>query len=236
MGEDCLLAVKQLLSEIYNGVEEPDGLYGVPLGRHTRQVLLQRLQHEKDWSQAFNYRGAEFESGSEYQNAVAVAESLQALGLNKLAASFLQEVSSGNSVIPMDLAWRTQQWDVPIDSGHSDPNQSEVYRAMRAVHLLREPEQAWNIARLALQDTMKRFAETNVEDLAGIRRMARTLLCLREVDLWYSTYLPLMDKERFLDPLWEDFTSLPANIESVILTWSVDTVYACTSSLDHMRF
>lgn len=176
-------------------------------------MLLQRLKHEDDWTQSFNYRAAEYESRSGVAVALNVAGNMQHLGFNYLAASFAQEASGENNPLPLDLAWRTRHWDVPIDQRNGGSNDADVYQAIRSVHLTRDPEQASAIARSALQSTLMRFAGMNIEDQAGVQQAARSLLCLREVNLWHSTFLPLLASGRYKDPLWETFAALPKNLE-----------------------
>jgi ataxia telangiectasia mutated family protein len=212
---NCL--VVQLLYEIYDSVEEPDGFYGVPLAGDARSAVLKRLHHEEDWTQAFSYHGASFEISDARNGALPlVARSLRAFGFDTLAGTLLREVANDGGHMPLDLAWRTRQWDVPVEalvnSAAERPGAS-VYRTLRSVHHARDTSQAWSVARTALSEAFNTFGSIGVEDMAGIRQGLRTLLCLREVDLWFADLLPLVHLEDFAHDKWRAFRTLPANME-----------------------
>jgi ataxia telangiectasia mutated family protein len=205
------------LYEIYDSVEDPDGFYGVPLAGDTKSAVLRRLHHEEDWAQAFNYHGAAFEMAQERdQSLPLVAKSLRAFGFDSLASTLLREVSNDASHMPLDLAWRTRQWDVPIVTAEKTTMSgigTEVFRTLRSVHHARDSSQAWTTAKKSLSKSFVKFGSIGIEDMAGIRTSVRSLLSLREVDLWFSDLLPLVQFDDFDNHKWAAFRTLPGNME-----------------------
>ena len=203
--------------DIYDGVEEPDGFYGVPLAGDARSAVLKRLHHEEDWTQAFSYHGASFEIGSTRNGAVPlVARSLRAFGFETLAGTLLRDVASDGGHIPLDLAWRTRQWDIPMEALADFTSQklgASVYRTLRSVHHARDANHAWSVTRAALSEAFEIFGGIGIEDMAGIRYGVKTLLCLREVDLWFADLFPLVQLDDFGHDKWRAFKTLPANME-----------------------
>jgi len=164
--------------------------------------------------QAFNYHGASYEvSGDRSQVLPLVARSLRSFGFDALASTLLREVDGGLGHMPYDLAWRTRQWDVPIAINFGSSAGVEVFKTLRSVHHTRDASLAWDVARKSLYAAFKDFGRVGMEDMAGIRAGIRSLLCLREVDLWFSDLLPLVQLDDFEDRKWTAFRTLPENME-----------------------
>jgi ataxia telangiectasia mutated family protein len=184
------------------------------LAGDARSAVLQRLHHEEDWTQAFSYHGASYEVSSDRsENLPLVARSLRSFGFDALASTLLREVSGGLGHIPYDLAWRTRQWDVPIASTIRSGIGVEVFRTLRSVHHARNASQAWDVAKKSLHASFADFGTIGMENMAGIRAGIRSLLCLREVDLWFSDLQPLVQLDDFEDRKWAAFRTLPENME-----------------------
>jgi ataxia telangiectasia mutated family protein len=141
-----------------------------------------------------------------------VGRSLQAIGYNRLALALLKDHQ--DLPISMDLAWRTQSWDVPEPQDPSVP-ESQVFRALRAVHRQRDQPAALNIVKENLTQATSLLGHASIENMEKVGSAWRQCLCLREVQHWYDTYQPLVNDGRWEDPKWQRILWTPAHLECV---------------------
>jgi hypothetical protein len=81
------------------------------------------------------------------------------------------------------------------------------------VHHARDPAQAREVLRIALRSSFNKLGQISIEDMAGIRAVTQTLLCLREVDNWYSDLSQCIEVEDFSSVKWQMFRNVPQNME-----------------------
>lgn len=201
--------ISTLLYDVYSNVEDPDGFYGI-VNPDLRGSLVQRLHHEGEWQRAFELHAADFESmatttssivqsGAAAHQAGEVDVSLHAMGFHRLASVLGQPQRSAkrgheatkNEDISYDLAWRTGAWDLPSDEKHVPGTGRSVFAALRALHRERDPARADEQISLALATELSGLHELGIEATAGVRRVGRDLLSLREIRRWreaVSTY------------------------------------------------
>jgi ataxia telangiectasia mutated family protein len=210
------VTTEQILSSIYNCIDEPDGFYGIK-SKDLTNFLLRRFQHEKQWDRAFQFNGANYEAGGfTPQRAEGILASLHSFGFDNLALSTLQSISpSYTSDMSYTLAWRTETWDLP-DGLNSHVQDTALYDALRAIHRERDPATVDNIVRLSLTSEMVRLKERGAEDLRGIRLSVRNLISLAQVRRWRHQQVQSYLTTRSLqtnDEVWSDFCRTYPDIE-----------------------
>src|SRR4051794_40827467 len=119
----------QLLYDIYSHISDPDGFYGIPLAEDVGESLVRRLHHEQQWTDAFAVHAADFESSGNGHQMASVGQALQAIGYNQLALALLKD--HHELPISMNLAWRTQSWDIPEPQDPSIP-EARIFISLRA--------------------------------------------------------------------------------------------------------
>ncbi len=112
----------------------------------------------------------------------------------------------------MDLAWRTQSWDLP-DHEDSDVHGVYVYKALRAVH--RQRDRAVTVATIetCLSKAAAVLGQAKLEDMEDVSAAWKQVLCLREVQNWYDVYQPLVDEAEWNDVTWRGFVKTPPHLE-----------------------
>ncbi|EMD39153.1 hypothetical protein CERSUDRAFT_93196 [Gelatoporia subvermispora B] len=177
---------EDILFEIFSHIDEPDGFYGVKTN-DLRRFLVRRLHHEGQWEKAFRLHGAAFEvSTSERSDAGGLVHSLHAFGFDHLAMSTLSNApasAASNLSLTYHMAWRTGSWDLP---GRPEERNSgaSLYRVMRAIHRERSESAINTIVHDVLLDEMDYLRSLGNENMAEIREVSRTLMCLQQVKRW----------------------------------------------------
>lgn len=205
---------ERMLYEVYSHIDEPDGFYAIP-SRDTKQYLVRKFHHERNWENAFKFHGAAYEATpTDMTASQGILESLHAFGFDRLALS-MGESSRLDSALDVDyaLAWRTGTWDLPLRQS-SDLPSATLYGVLRAVHRGRDPLVTDNALRMAIRVEMERLRVAGDENMAEIRRSTQSLLCLREVKYWRKDRIQSALQLRSLSSNdWETFRQLPAAFE-----------------------
>jgi len=208
-----------LLYKIYNNIDEPDGFYGIPLEKHVKNSLLQRFEHESNWSLAFKYYGADLEAnGASLAQLPQLTRSLQAFGMDKLAMMLFQSSSTSNLghpqvLLPYSLGWRTESWDLPTATFLPDSADRSVYTALRAVHRSRDLAETQRTIGVTEREEVFAIRAFSLEDVHGLRKKMKELLSLREVDRWCSIWLPLVNEGNLNIHEYRTFLEVPTFTE-----------------------
>jgi ataxia telangiectasia mutated family protein len=188
----------RILYEIYANIEDPDGFYGIK-SHDVRSSLVRRFHHEKQWDRAFAFHGADaryggFSTGDQASSVTGVLQSLHSFGFDSMAMSFFDNTRStknGQRTMPtelgLDLAWRTGNWDLPIDLSASTIAQasgSSLYAALKAIHRERDPGVVQETIRSTIVSELSRMHSLGIESMTDLREVKTTLLCLREIERW----------------------------------------------------
>lgn len=200
----------QLLYAIYSHVGDPDGFYGIPPTTDIGEALIRRLHHEHQWNEAFAIHAANLESSRDDHQLGPIGRTLQANGYNQLALTVLAKAPE--TPVSMDLAWRTQSWDLP-DHEDSDIHAVYVYKALRAVHRQRDRAIAVATVDTCLSKASAILGQAKLEDMEDVAAAWRQVLCLREVQNWYDVYQPLADEQKWGDELWKGLVKAPVHLE-----------------------
>jgi ataxia telangiectasia mutated family protein len=191
-------SARQLLYEIYEHVDDPDGFYGIQ-SDDFKETLIRRYHHEERWTRAFKIHAADFESsmpGSALPSSaatVSIVESLAASGFHRLALSVLRPASasggigegvSSNNGLPYELAWRTQQWDIPLERNAQTTSAASLFSALRAIHRERDESTAMEALDASIVGEMRKAATVSADLPMPNREALATLLSLREVRMW----------------------------------------------------
>jgi ataxia telangiectasia mutated family protein len=213
---------ENILFEIYSHVEEPDGFYGIKT-QDLHHFLLKRFHHEHQWEKAFKFHGAALEARSQGGvDTEGVLHSLYSFGFDTLALSVQQNVfdasnlGAASSNMVYHLGWRTETWDLP-DQASTSGSGTSLYNSLRAVFRERDPQVVDSIARKALSDEMERLRALGDEDLAGIREVARNVMCLSQVNSLRHDLQECL-KSGMLDfNLWSKFGEIDGDFEYAYL-------------------
>jgi ataxia telangiectasia mutated family protein len=176
---------------IYSHIEEPDGFYGIK-SKDLLQFLVRRFRHENEWDKAFRFHGAALEAGwTETSAEDGMRSSLHAFGFNRLAMNALQHGGSQDDEadsrprLNYELGWRTATWDLPDAPGAADDSAS-LYFAMRSVHRERNGDAIQSAIQTAFMTEMSRLRELGNENVAGVRQVVRSMMCIQQVAEWHS--------------------------------------------------
>ncbi|KAK0488952.1 hypothetical protein IW261DRAFT_1547949 [Armillaria novae-zelandiae] len=212
LGEDAL--VEQVMYHIYSNIDEPDGFYGIkPLD--LRKFLINGFHHENQWDKAFRFHGAALEAGSkDPRDMEGLLQSIHAFGFSHLANKTSQNFFGDMSTcLNYQLGWRTETWDLP-EREQEQSSDSSLYFALRAIHVQRDRDVGHDFVRRAMFREMERLRNLGSENVAQIREVIQTLVCLYQIS--QSTYEPfptlVMSKNTDVRA-WEAFTRVEAGIE-----------------------
>lgn len=174
-------AREQIMYDIYSHIQEPDGFYGIK-SRDIQGFLLRRLQHEKQWTKALQFHGANYEGGNKPSHP-AIVQSLHAFGFDNLAVSVAGNESSS---LGYQLGWRTENWDLP-NVAPGEQHGSSLYLALRAIHRERDPGRIRTTLRSSLRYEMSRLRQAGNEDMTEIEDGVQTVICLGEIFRWIES-------------------------------------------------
>lgn len=139
---DAEVIPPSLLLEIFENIDDPDSYYGVEQPSDLASVL-KKFEYERDGWKSLSLRGAHLESNirlgerSDDQR-LGVADSLNTLGMNGLAYSFIMDASVDSTADEASekmfrSAWKLEQWDLPCPETSTTPA-SRVYRTLQTVN------------------------------------------------------------------------------------------------------
>lgn len=206
--------VERMLYEVYRHIDEPDGFYAIP-SRDTKQYLVRKFHHERNWDNAFQFHGAAYQAApTDSIASQGILETLHAFGFDRLAMS-LGESSHSDSALDVDyaLAWRTGTWDLPLRQSPDLPS-ATIYGVLRMVHRGRDPIVTDTALRMATRIEMERLRAAGDENVAEIRRSTQSLLCLREVKYWRKDRIQSsLQLRNLVNNDWESFRQLPVGFE-----------------------
>lgn len=211
---------EQILFDIYSHIDEPDGFYGIKTD-DLQNFLLRRFHHEQQWDKAFQFHGAAHEAGdSELRGPTGILESLHSFGFNKLAISTLQSLGDGpsasqSSEMEYRLGWRTGTWDLPNPVNYESSG-STLYVALRAIHRGRDTGVIDGIISKSLSDELRRLRSLGNENLAEIRQVTQSLMCLAQIRRWRSKEIQDSLSASIIDideKQWVDFCFTQTNFE-----------------------
>ena len=186
---------ESILFEIYSHIEEPDGFYGIK-SHDVARFLVRRFRHENEWDKAFRFDGAALESAPINSPTLpghnaGVVQALHATGLDNLAVAIQQRATSDSRLslsnsTDVELAWRTENWDLPVSSQDATPGVS-LFCALRAVHREGDRETSERIVQDSIRQEIGCLRGLTNESMTDVRSSVRRLLCLREVKEWNSS-------------------------------------------------
>ncbi|KZP09916.1 hypothetical protein FIBSPDRAFT_922456 [Athelia psychrophila] len=230
--------VEQIMFDIYNHIDEPDGFYGIQT-TDLRQFLTKRLHHEHQWEKALRFHGAAIEASStNTHDSNGLLDSFHAFGFNQLAMETLQGswMGMGNassSAMSYKLGWRTDTWDLPDQHG-TESRAASIYVALRAVHRERDPHMIDSIIWRALSGEMARLRTLGSENLTEIREVTRNLMCLNEVTQWrMASTQNLISAKRIDLSEWTDFVKMGPDFEFTDLEHIMATRMSLLRSVRH---
>lgn len=215
--------VSNLLFEIYAHVEDPDSFYGVPT-RDVRRTVLQRSNHEGDWQKVFRIHSAEYESELASRSAASIADhsayrgigaSLHQMGYNRMASLVSASGSAGSHLqheVDYDVAWRTEDWSLPIPSNVEPGTGVSVLSALRALHRDKDAATAAATIEAALSAELQGLMGTGIEAISQARRVSRSLLCVRQAELCHALTQSSSSTSALLDKISE-WPTLPRTFD-----------------------
>lgn len=187
--DDYLSRQESILYDIYSHVEEPDGFYGIK-SQDVSRFLVRRFRHENEWDKAFRFDGAAFEalSSSDVSKAsysAGVVQALHSSGLNQLAVAMQQNGSQGAdlSTTDIELAWRTENWELPIPDNEEVPGYN-LFRALRSIHREGDNAAVHVAVNEAIRQEVGSLRDLGNESMTEVRSCVRRLLSLREAKTW----------------------------------------------------
>ncbi|KAK0501309.1 hypothetical protein EDD18DRAFT_731100 [Armillaria luteobubalina] len=208
------VSVEQVMYHIYSNIDEPDGFYGIkPLD--LRKFLINGFHHENQWDKAFRFHGAALEAGSkDPRDMEGLVQSIHAFGFSHLANKTSQNFFGDMSTcLNYQLGWRTETWDLP-EREQEQSSDSSLYFALRAIHVQRDQDVGHDFVRRAMFREMERLRNLGSENVAQIREVIQTLVCLYQIS--QSTYEPfptlVMSKNTDVRE-WAPFMRVEAGIE-----------------------
>ncbi|KAJ3555154.1 hypothetical protein NM688_g2731 [Phlebia brevispora] len=205
---DSQSVVEQVLYDIYDHIDEQDGFYGIQT-QNLHQFLLKSFHHENQWDKAFRFHGAATEASPIATSAEAqgLLQAIHAFGFDRLAMTALQgssgideQLNTGSMIY--SLGWRTETWDLPEQSQVRNPSAS-LYLALRATNRERDPRVIDDIVERAIVDQMQSLHLLGNEDLAGIRTVNQSLMCLEQVRIWRRQEMQQNIRSRSIQRVYE---------------------------------
>ena len=183
--------LQQILYAVYTNIEEPDGFYGIaPID--LQEGLLRRLQYEGRWMDALSWHGAAYETDQHEISAKnGIIKSLAYCDLSRVAMDFLEPAYALSSTallsasLPYELAWKTEQWDLPsLYRADTKTSQANFFWALRAGQRELDVDRA--------QGSISRHMMTEASKLAMLHCTApsfdkeaiEALVCIREIQKW----------------------------------------------------
>jgi ataxia telangiectasia mutated family protein len=197
--------------DIYSHIEEPDGFYGIQT-KDLQSFLLRRFQHENEWDKAFRFYGAAIEAEPQALNhAHGMVSALHSFGFNRLALSTLGNSTAADDPLTQhqprlnyELGWRTGTWDLP-EAYHAASGSASLYIALRAVHQETSSDAIDHTLKSAFNTEMKCLRQLGTENIAGIRYVLQSMMCLQQVAEWQearhqtSDGIPWTQSDRMLN-------------------------------------
>jgi serine-protein kinase ATM len=216
---------EQILYDIYSHIQEPDGFYGIK-SHDVQDFLIRRFHHEKQWTKALQFHGADFEAtagarASRTPQISGVVQSLHSFGFDHLAVAINQalgtEITTTTSSMDYQLGWRTENWDLPNSDLNQHPGCS-LFVALRAIHRERDSSSAEAIVQSALRHEILNLHSIGNENMTEVQDAVQRLLCLGEVRRWtrYPVQSAITSKE-WPTGISERLELIPSGFEYALL-------------------
>lgn len=185
-----LLDQESTLYDIYSHIEEPDGFYGIKT-QDVASFLVRRFRHENEWDKAFRYDSAAFEGlpnsdAGKALHSQGIVQALHASGLNNLAVAVKETFGQGHSsssAIDVELAWRTENWELPITSTDTTSG-VPLFCALRAIHREGDASAIGTVVDDSIRREVAYLRDLGNERMPELKASVRRLLCLREAKEW----------------------------------------------------
>lgn len=203
----------EIMYEIYGNIDEPDGFYGIKDQDH-RHFLIRQFHHEKQWDKAFQFHGAALEAGArDMSESEGLLKSFHSFGFNHLASRTFESSASHTSSMAYHLGWRTETWDLPECQDDRIPGNA-LYLALRAEHRDRDPRTIVDTINDALSREIEHLRGLGSENIAQIRDVVQSLMCLSQLARWRSPGVQdtLSSKSTDLGQ-WSDFINMDDGFE-----------------------
>jgi ataxia telangiectasia mutated family protein len=180
---------KELLYEIYSNLQEPDGFYSISAS-DLPGGLVRRLHHEGRWLEALSWHGAGLEAAPHmHEGNTAMEKILDCLArgnLGHLAMKLLR--ADPRASIQVDtlptLAWKTQNWDIPVPQDAMSQSSYRVYNAlMVATGIDQNTGDRHSLLQAISSEIMALTTIDGFSPAADERRLFN-ILALREVSQW----------------------------------------------------
>eukprot|EP01080_Neovahlkampfia_damariscottae_P001910 gene1910-1050_t len=144
--EEDVHEYQSLLLQIYQNIDEPDGIYGINKNYGLKSKIL-KYKHENDYEKVLgNYDILAQKSNNQIQDSIdltiGIFDALKNIGYNSLLSTTMKSDSINNLVkqspslqdTSFELAWRTSQFDVDIQTPKDGLNK-KIYRALKSLSL-----------------------------------------------------------------------------------------------------
>lgn len=162
---------------IYSNIEDPDSFYGIH-NDNVRDSLRRRMQHEGQWEGVFSLQAAEFEIANDAKMRQNIVSTLHQMRYDRVAL----EIKVEEEQIDYETGWRTQNWDLPIQTSVDmfAPSQG-LYSALRCLHENKDLQAVQKSISTAFASHFKDLKKINVESSKVSQKTLRDLIGLREI-------------------------------------------------------
>ncbi|KAI9847011.1 MAG: Serine/threonine-protein kinase tel1 [Sclerophora amabilis] len=233
----------ELLSEIFQNIDEPDSFYGVQQ-QPSLESTMKKLEYEKVGYKSLSYRGALFDSQMRHTDnnntsANGLIMSLQNLGLSGLSYSLLQN-QQGLQSAPDSMdrfyqsARKLEQWDLPAPITHQS-NEASIYRAFQCMNNKSDRGILRNKLNVEMENIMGGLIRES-QTGSSLQSSLRTLAILNEVDETVAS-----QSFEDVEECWERMIlrqrwMYTGRFEDVNQIWSArETLFSCLSRRTHLR-
>jgi hypothetical protein len=143
--EEDMLEYQTLLLQIYQHIDEPDGIYGINRNYGLNSNIL-KYKHQNDYEKVLGIYDTLSQKSNQLKDSIdmttGVFDSLKNIGYNSLllnlmksdSISTLVKQSPGLQDSAFELAWRKGQFDVDIQTS-TDGLNKKIYRSLKALSL-----------------------------------------------------------------------------------------------------
>lgn len=179
---------RELLYEIYSNLQEPDGFYSISAS-DLPGGLVRRLHHEGRWLEALSWHGAGLEAAPHvHEGDIATQRILDCLArgnLGHLAMKLLRADPPGeqDETLPT-LAWKTQNWDIPVPQDTTSQSSYRVYNALKVATGIDQNTSDEHTLLQAISSEMIALTKIDGFSPAADERRLINVLALREVSQW----------------------------------------------------
>ncbi|KAK9240041.1 hypothetical protein V1525DRAFT_430371 [Lipomyces kononenkoae] len=216
------------LVQIYQGIDDPDALYGVPT-EPTLQSIIDFSEFEHDGWKSLSYRGAMLDNdihtaSRDPANILGVFNAFSNLGLNGLSMGISNSDFLGMNASEQlyETSWKLGQWHIPVVS-HATSRHSVIYEVLQKVNkAAMDPVLA---DRLKADDLMR---DSSIAIFKGLSSSLNTAHSIREAMYSFS----------ILTEAWEIWSvKLPNDIYHILdkfdnrMKWIEETRFAYSEDI-----